>query len=80
MRVTILPTQAPSSIEIGQPAPPPEWALLERHLLESMDPAAVESVRRYTNPDGTLIWRKTWPDNDCHAFRKYCAGNFHGFR
>ena len=72
MLVTLWPTQA-QSLEVGQAAPPPEWALLERHLLESMYPAAVEFVRRYTNPEGTLIWRKSWPgmDGSDDAYESY---------
>jgi len=72
MLVTLWPTQA-RSLEVGQAAPPPEWALLERHLLESMYPAAVEFVRRYTNPEGTLIWRKSWPgmDGSDDAYESY---------
>jgi hypothetical protein len=61
--VTLWPAQAPA-IEIGVPAAPPEWALLERHLLANLYPAAVEFVQRYTYPDGTLVWRKTWPGMD----------------
>ncbi len=43
---------------------PPEWALLERHLLEKLHPAAMEFVTKYTRPDGTLIWRDEWPGMD----------------
>ena len=43
---------------------PPAWALLERHLIDSMNRAAVEFVERYTRPDGTLIWRDEWPGMD----------------
>ena len=35
-----------------------------RHLLEQLHPAAVEFVRKYTRPDGTLIWRDRWPGMD----------------
>ncbi len=52
------------TIRIVTTAAPPEWALLERHLLERLYPAAVEFVRKYTLPDGTLIWRDEWPGMD----------------
>ena len=58
-------TPAPlETIEIGAPAPPPAWALLERHLLEQLYPAALEFVETYTREDGTLIWRDQWPGMD----------------
>ena len=44
-------------IEAGLPRPAPAWALLERHLIETMDRAGVEFVKAYTRPDGTLIWK-----------------------
>lgn len=52
------------TIEIAVPTTPPEWALWQRHLLEQLYPAAVEFVRKYTRPDGTLIWRERWPGMD----------------
>jgi hypothetical protein len=45
-------------------APPPEWALQQRHLIQCMNEAAVEFVRRYTREDGTLVWRDEWPGMD----------------
>ena len=48
-------------LETGLPEPPPAWALLERHLLTQLYPAALEFVERSTGPDGTLIWRSEWP-------------------
>jgi hypothetical protein len=51
-------------IVIDTPAPPPEWALLQRHLLKEYWPASQEFVRRYTRDDGTLIWRDQWPGMD----------------
>ncbi|MHB1035936.1 MAG: hypothetical protein ACYC35_14570 [Pirellulales bacterium] len=53
-----------ATIEIAEPAAAPEWALLERHLLEKLHPAALEFVRKYTRDDGTLIWRDQWPGMD----------------
>jgi len=52
------------TIEINVPTTPPEWALWQRHLLDQLCPAAVEFVRKYTRPDGTLIWRDRWPGMD----------------
>jgi len=43
---------------------PPLWALLERHLIDSMNEAAIEFVNHYTRSDGTLIWRDKWPGMD----------------
>ena len=39
---------------------PPEWALWERRLLDTMGTLAREFTRRYTRPDGTLVWREQW--------------------
>ena len=64
------PPSAAATIEgletlvIDNVAPPPEWALLQRHLLDQLHPAALEFVRKYTRSDGTLIWRETWPGMD----------------
>ncbi len=52
------------SVDLTGTAPPPEWALWERYLLEKLEPAALEFVDRYTRPDGTLIWRDRWPGMD----------------
>ena len=52
------------TVEVSAPAPPPDWALWERLLLEQYHPAAIEFVRRYTRPDGTLVWRREWPGMD----------------
>ena len=43
---------------------PPEWALLEQLLIKTMNEAAVEFTKKYTRPDGTLIWRNQWPGMD----------------
>lgn len=48
----------------SQAAPPPQWALMERLLIDTMNRAAVVYVRRYTRPDGTLVWRDEWPGMD----------------
>ena len=51
-------------IALNKQGVPPEWALLERQLLEQIYPAALEFVKKYTNPDGTLKWREEWPGMD----------------
>jgi hypothetical protein len=53
-----------TTIEIAGPSPAPEWAVLERQLLEKFHTAALEFVRKYTREDGTLIWRDQWPGMD----------------
>ena len=40
---------------------PPTWAVLERQLIEKMNAAAPEVLKKYTRPDGTLLW-PTHPD------------------
>ncbi|CAN5266323.1 hypothetical protein BH23BAC1_BH23BAC1_47320 [soil metagenome] len=52
------------SIPYYSPSPPPEWALLQKQLMEALYPAAMEFVNKYTNPDGSLIWREEWPGMD----------------
>ena len=52
------------SVPYHSPSPPPEWALLQRQMMEALYPAAMEFVEKYTNPDGTLIWRDEWPGMD----------------
>ncbi|MBO9605056.1 MAG: hypothetical protein J7639_03860 [Paenibacillaceae bacterium] len=43
---------------------PPRWALLEHHLMQTLNKAAEEFAERYIRPDGTLTWRKDWPGMD----------------
>lgn len=45
-------------------AAPPDWALLQRHLFDVLDAAALEFADRYARPDGTLYWRDAWPGMD----------------
>ncbi|MCC7494584.1 MAG: hypothetical protein IT204_19660 [Fimbriimonadaceae bacterium] len=61
---------------IGQPAAAPTWALLQRHLLRAMAAAARHFVGRYTQPDGTLIWRESWPGMDGSDDGYESFGNF----
>ena len=58
------PTTAAPVIELSTAAAPPSWALWQRHVLESMYPAAMEFVAKYTRPDGSIIWRDEWPGMD----------------
>ncbi len=44
--------------------PIPEWAELERRLISIIDESSLEFADRYTNEDGTLIWRHEWPGMD----------------
>ncbi|MFB3786128.1 MAG: hypothetical protein ACE15F_07130 [bacterium] len=57
-------TQSFIHIRLSTPAPPPEWALWQRQVLDSLYPAAREFDEKYTRPDGTLIWRDEWPGMD----------------
>lgn len=52
------------TLEVGQRAAPPGWALLERHVLEQLYPAALEFVHRFTAPDGSLIFLDKFPGAD----------------
>jgi hypothetical protein len=45
-------------------APPPAWAMAQRNLIEAMNEAAPAFQERYTRPDGSFIWRQTWPGMD----------------
>ncbi|MXV77866.1 hypothetical protein F4X73_05580 [Candidatus Poribacteria bacterium] len=35
---------------------PPEWAVLERELIDKINDAAPRVLKKYTRPDGTLYW------------------------
>jgi hypothetical protein len=56
--------EALTCLEITEKRVPPGWALMERHLIETLNQAAIEFAKRYTREDGTLIWRKDWPGMD----------------
>jgi len=53
-----------STITASQIAPPPAWALAQRHLIGELNAAAPLFQARYTRPDGTFVWRRTWPGMD----------------
>ena len=48
------------TIRVDTPQTPPEWALLERHLIDTMDRAGEEFVKTYANSDGTLRWKERY--------------------
>ncbi len=48
------------AIDVDTPQTPPEWALLERHLIDTMDRAGEEFVGTYANSDGTLRWKERY--------------------
>ena len=35
---------------------PPEWAVLQRELIDKINDAAPQVLKKYTRPDGTLFW------------------------
>ena len=55
----------------------PDWALLERHLIETMNRAGEEFYKTYVLPDGTLRWKERYEggmnssDDAYEAFRGY---------
>ena len=42
---------------VAKTAPPPEWALRQRHLIAAMNTAAPLLPERYAREDGTFVWR-----------------------
>jgi len=52
------------SATAGERGVPPQWALLQRRLFDTLHQSATEFVHRYVRPDGTLIWRSDWPGMD----------------
>ncbi|MBV9864310.1 MAG: hypothetical protein JO316_03060 [Abitibacteriaceae bacterium] len=57
-------TNSATTIRATQMAAPPAWALGQRMLIDKMNEAAPVFQERYTRPDGTFIWRQTWPGMD----------------
>ncbi|MCZ8510927.1 hypothetical protein O9H85_00435 [Paenibacillus filicis] len=55
---------AMATIRATERCTPPQWALLEQLLFDTLNQAAEEFVERYTRSDGTLIWRNNWPGMD----------------
>jgi len=52
------------TVKSNESTAPPAWARLQREAITRMNEAAVTFVERYTDPDGTLIWRDEWPGMD----------------
>lgn len=52
------------SVHVTSSFKPPEWALLQQKLMDLLNRSAEEFVGRYVQPDGTLLWRSTWPGMD----------------
>jgi len=50
--------------KIGEKQSAPEWAVLEREIIEKLNKAAPEFVARYTRDDGSIIWREKWGSMD----------------
>ena len=47
-------------IQVDSSRPAPSWAVMQRHLIETMNRAGVEFYRAYTRPDGTLRWKERY--------------------
>ena len=47
-------------IRADVPRPAPAWAVLQRHLIETLDRAGAEFVKAYTLPDGRLRWKERY--------------------
>ena len=71
------PARQPVTIDADVPVAAPEWALLERHLIETMNRAGKEFAAVYTLPDGSLRWKERYEggmnssDDAYEAFRGY---------
>ena len=52
------------SVDINEKISTPEWAILEREIIDKLNAAAPEFVARYTRSDGSLIWRDSWGSMD----------------
>ncbi len=64
---------AQSTIVVDTPMAPPEWALLERALLEANSKAADEFAKQYLDPRGYLLHTPRWgtldgPDDAIESF------------
>ncbi|MCD9023509.1 hypothetical protein [Cohnella silvisoli] len=56
--------EMPVRVRASERVVPPQWALQEQLLFETLNKAAKEFVARYTHPDGSLIWFEQWPGMD----------------
>jgi hypothetical protein len=46
-------------IDSTVPVPVPQWATLERRLIDTLSEAAIQYTNRYTTSSGALIWKTT---------------------
>ncbi len=54
---------APSGLPVVRaevPRAAPAWAVLQRHLIETLDRAGLEFAKAYALPDGTLRWKERY--------------------
>ncbi len=51
-------------IKSSEQVTPPQWAIQQQLLFQTLNQAAQEFIERYTHADGTLIWRSDWPGMD----------------
>lgn len=71
------PDHEPVTIHADIPQAAPDWALLQRHLIETMNRAGEEFYKAYVLPDGTLRWKERYEggmnssDDAYEAFRGY---------
>jgi len=55
---------AMKKLTISSKSAAPEWALLERKIIDKLNAAAPEFVNKYTNVDGTLKWKSEFGSMD----------------
>ncbi|QGQ99101.1 hypothetical protein EHS13_31595 [Paenibacillus psychroresistens] len=56
--------EKPIQVKATEQLTPPQWALQQQQLFQTLNKAAEEFIARYTHADGTLIWRSDWPGMD----------------
>ncbi len=61
----VLPVIAADSSELttircDAQVPPPEWALLERHLIDTLNRAGIEFYDTYVAEDGTVRYKERY--------------------
>lgn len=47
-------------IDLAEPVDAPEWALLERELIDAMNQAGIEFYKTYVQEDSTLRWKERY--------------------
>ena len=64
-------------VRVDTPRTAPEWAVVQRHLIETMNRAGVEFHKTYVLPDGELRWKERYEggmnssDDAYEAFRGF---------